>query len=135
QAGLRVRAAWSYRVFLQSTVSALGVQGGSGEVPSLPSEHALPEHRCCLYQSLCFKCIEILLDRFRWILQTLPMIPRGCRHKTGCEIEQMQDKLVRVDRLDSERFEDLRGKISQVHSDDHAGPPANGRCQNVPIVG
>ena len=50
------------------------------------------------------------------------------------EIEQMDDEIVRMLRLDSKVAHDLCREVSKVHRDDHVGLSADGGGQDMPIV-
>ena len=56
-------------------------------------------------------------------------------HDAGIETQQMQNKFIRVLRLDFERSQNVRRKIPQIRRDNHVGTSPDCRRQHVPGAG
>lgn len=52
----------------------------------------------------------------------------------GCQIEKVQQKLIRVLGRNAVFLEFLVGKIREIVGDNHVSPPANGGRQDMPII-
>jgi len=82
-------------------------------------EHVLAEDGDCQCQSLRFQSIQVLLNRFRRILEAHAVILcRRCDY-TRSQIQQMQHELVRMLGLNAESCDGIKRKIARVEGRSH----------------
>src|SRR2546427_4618451 len=97
-------------------------------------EHVLAEDGDCQCQSLRFQSIQVLLNRFRSILEAHAVILcRRCDY-TRSQIQQMQQELVGMLSLNAESCDGIRRKIARVEDDRIIRTIANRGRQEMPVV-
>lgn len=85
-------------------------------------------------EPLTLQRLQVLADRHGRILQTLPMRLGRRQHQCRREIEEVEDELLGMLRLNPEWSQGIGGEIAQVHRYAHICLAANCRCQNVPVI-
>src|ERR1700751_4901848 len=75
------------------------------------SKHIFAKCGGTLRQPLRFQRIEVFLYRLGRVLQACSMVVRSFDHKTRRKVEEMEDELIRMLRLNIERVERFRREI------------------------
>lgn len=94
----------------------------------------LPQKSDRLRQSLHGQCVEVLLDRFRGILQAGTVLCDRFEDGRLIAVEQGSHEHIGVLGLDTKRREPIGWKVGQVLGDDEIGAASNGGGQHMAIV-
>mgnify|MGYP001136086018 CR=1 FL=1 len=76
-----------------------------------------------------------MVDVDRWILELCSLALRGGYYRSRIKIEEILHKFVEMLRPYSVRSEHVRRKIPLIESHDHTGTAADGRSQDMAVVG
>lgn len=113
------------------------VQAADQPVESLRSDHInmAAKLRNELWQGLRLQRVEIVLRRFRRIVESGAAIP-GCDNDGGSvQSELLVQEVVRMDNVERITARHCQRKVSEVHRDDAVGAGVDGCREDVPIIG
>jgi len=109
-------------------VSPAGERGFLEEIGQVPQACNRPR------QSLAFQRGEQFLNGLRRVAQTLALPLHGGAHGIGSNVEQADQKAVRVQCLHVMVRQRFRGKVRKVEGHNHLSARAYGGCENMAVI-
>ena len=94
----------------------------------------LPQERHRFGESLLFQCGKMFVNGFGGIFETFPLPFDRCENGLGVYVDQSDEKLVGSECLDSQRFKNVGGKITDIIRNNDGCSGMNRGGENMPVV-